>query len=208
MGELFNISSAILFSISSGSILVFSLSSWLGKVWASRILESERSRYSEMLENLKHQLDFQLHSSKTVFDAEFQIYRDLWDAANNLRNLAINIRPWHGQENMTQDQITSNYKYLQQAIASFDLFVNNHKPFFAPEIYSSLICMQNAVSLENKKAVVSNSLEGINYCIDHMDSINPILEASDELCQLIRERLYSNSISKNQFNPTKPDVAV
>ena len=44
-------------SIGAGGALVFSLSSWLGKVWASRILENERHQLSSELEKTKRDLD-------------------------------------------------------------------------------------------------------------------------------------------------------
>ncbi len=43
----------ILGSIGGATIVLFSLSSWLGKVWAARILESDRSKFSQEIENLK-----------------------------------------------------------------------------------------------------------------------------------------------------------
>ena len=192
MSAAFEIATAILFSIGAGGAIVFAFSSWLGKVWANRILEKEKLEYSEMLANISQRLDFQLHSSKAVFDAEFQIYRELWDAANKLKHIALNIRPWHGQSEMTTEQIDTNYKYLQQELDAFDLFVNNHKPFFAPAIFDALSQLQNAASIENKKAVTSSTLEGIEYATSRSQSVIPIIEASEEVCKLIRERLFSN----------------
>jgi hypothetical protein len=40
--EIFKIIGTTIFSVGSASLLIFALSSWLGKVWASRILEKER----------------------------------------------------------------------------------------------------------------------------------------------------------------------
>lgn len=40
---LFEIAGAALAAIGSAGVLLFALSSWLGKVWASRILEKERT---------------------------------------------------------------------------------------------------------------------------------------------------------------------
>ncbi|MGB7816491.1 MAG: hypothetical protein WBL28_09105 [Methylotenera sp.] len=194
MSAAFEIATAVLFSIGTGGALVLALSSWLGKVWANRILEKEKLKYSEMLANFAQRLDFQLHSSKAVFDAEFQVYRELWDAANKLKHTALNIRPWHGQSEMTAEQIATNYKYLQQELIAFDLFVNNHKPFFAPAIFDALSHLQNMASIENKKAAASSSLEGIEYARSRVDSIIPIIEASEEVCKLIRERLFSNIV--------------
>ncbi len=40
-------------AIGSASIIIVALSTWLGKVWANRILETDRAKYSAQLENLK-----------------------------------------------------------------------------------------------------------------------------------------------------------
>lgn len=44
-------------SVSRGGMVVFGLSSWLGKVWANRILESDRRRYSEEIDRLRPELE-------------------------------------------------------------------------------------------------------------------------------------------------------
>ena len=49
--EVFRISVAILTSLGGGTVIVFGFSSWLGKVWATRILTREQHK----LENLRHE---------------------------------------------------------------------------------------------------------------------------------------------------------
>ncbi len=51
---------AVLFSIASGGAVVFALSSWLGKVWANRILEAEKNKYARDLETLKAEFQLQI----------------------------------------------------------------------------------------------------------------------------------------------------
>ena len=46
----FELAGAILFSVGSAGAILFALSSWLGKVWASRILERERNELSILKE--------------------------------------------------------------------------------------------------------------------------------------------------------------
>jgi len=46
---------AIIASFGGACVILLALSSWLGKVWASRILEGDRARYAEELENLRQQ---------------------------------------------------------------------------------------------------------------------------------------------------------
>lgn len=45
--------SAAIGAFGGAGLLVVALSSWLGKVWANRILESDRQKYANQLESLK-----------------------------------------------------------------------------------------------------------------------------------------------------------
>ena len=47
---------AVILSLGGGGFLVFALSSWLGKVWATPIADADRARFSQELENYKSDL--------------------------------------------------------------------------------------------------------------------------------------------------------
>lgn len=47
---------AILVSLGGGGVIVFALSSWLGKVWATRMADAERARFARELEYYKSEL--------------------------------------------------------------------------------------------------------------------------------------------------------
>ena len=53
----FKFVAATMASISTGGAIVFALSSWLGKVWADRILAKEKQRLESDLEKTKRELD-------------------------------------------------------------------------------------------------------------------------------------------------------
>jgi hypothetical protein len=57
---------AVVLSLGGGGVLVFALSSWLGKVWATRIADAERARFSRDLESYKSDLQ---HLSEERRDA-------------------------------------------------------------------------------------------------------------------------------------------
>ena len=54
--EIFKISGAILGSVGGAAVIIVGLSSWLGKVWANRILEKDKLAYSSELERIKNKL--------------------------------------------------------------------------------------------------------------------------------------------------------
>lgn len=51
--EIIELSGAILFSMGGASAILFGFSSWLGKVWANRFMEKEKSIYLKELEAIK-----------------------------------------------------------------------------------------------------------------------------------------------------------
>ena len=64
----------ILGSVGGGGAIVAGLSSWLGKVWADRLMVKETAKFREDLERLTKQLERKNYVSKVRFDAEFTIY--------------------------------------------------------------------------------------------------------------------------------------
>ena len=61
MKDIWEISSAILASLGGGALIIAAFSSWLGKVWAGRILESDRAKYQAEIEQIKSDLNKKIH---------------------------------------------------------------------------------------------------------------------------------------------------
>jgi hypothetical protein len=63
---------------------IIGLSTWLGKVWANRILEKDRVRYQTemetLLEDLRTRQSKELFVHRLQFEKEFDIYKQLWVA--------------------------------------------------------------------------------------------------------------------------------
>jgi hypothetical protein len=77
MMQFFEIAGAILFSIGSAGILLFALSSWLGKVWANRILERERNALEVLKETYLKEHSEKIATYKSVVDVVSKILADL-----------------------------------------------------------------------------------------------------------------------------------
>jgi kynurenine formamidase len=60
--EVWSIAGAVLASIGGGGVLLLALSSWLGKIWANRILEGDKAKYQKEFAELKSELDRRLHA--------------------------------------------------------------------------------------------------------------------------------------------------
>jgi len=80
--EVFSIAGATLGSVGGAALIIVALSTWLGKVWASRILEKDRLKYESELEQIKNRLNSKRDRSQFVFslyfEGQFKIYNDLW----------------------------------------------------------------------------------------------------------------------------------
>lgn len=82
--SIFKISTGFLASVGSAGVIIFGLSSWLGKVWAQRILDEERHKLAEGLEATKADLELAKnklinhHTDKTV------IYRMVMDTVSEM----------------------------------------------------------------------------------------------------------------------------
>ena len=64
----------IIGSFGGGGAIVLILSSWLGKVWANRLMTSEKAKYSQELETLKIQLQEQLAIKEEQRDTRMKLY--------------------------------------------------------------------------------------------------------------------------------------
>ena len=59
--DIWSIAAAVIAAVGGGGVLVIALSSWLGRVWAERILESDKAKYEKEFLELKTQLDRRLY---------------------------------------------------------------------------------------------------------------------------------------------------
>ncbi|WP_029655001.1 hypothetical protein [Marinobacter daepoensis] len=66
----FQVVAAALGAVGGAAVIILGLSSWLGKVWANRILEQDRFKYSQELELLKS-ANQDLHSSLLLTNATY-----------------------------------------------------------------------------------------------------------------------------------------
>lgn len=57
--------------------MVFALSSWLGKVWANRLMAAETARHAHDLALWRAELEKTLVVHGAQFEKEFSVYEDL-----------------------------------------------------------------------------------------------------------------------------------
>lgn len=113
--DLLNISITILGSIGIGSAIVLGFSSWLGKVWASRIMQEEAQKHRIELEKLK--------STSEQASLNYKHKIELYKAASEpLINLLIKI---YNSQNLTPDDMIEFEKGRLNTIAHLGLFASS-----------------------------------------------------------------------------------
>ncbi|TMO83140.1 hypothetical protein [Pseudoalteromonas spongiae] len=90
--EVLQTGSAIIISLGGAGAIIMALSSWLGKVWAARILEEDKNKYQVALEQLKSQYQLDVEKNKSVFlrysESQFNLYNSVWVALCDLEKAA------------------------------------------------------------------------------------------------------------------------
>lgn len=161
MREIFQIAGAILASIGGSSVIILGLSSWLGKVWANRILEEEKKKHVLEIESYKSQLnkeinivnsliDKSLHVTKHQYDKEFSIYLEIWDKLSSCVIGTLNLYPKF--ENKPIDEIELeefNMEKYKNFVVDYNEFSNTilkYSPFYEVKLYDRFIELRNVCS--------------------------------------------------------------
>jgi hypothetical protein len=121
IAQVFELAAAILTSIGSGGVIVFSLSNWLGKVWADRLMQNEKAKHDKDLEELKarnardiEELRQKLNSISSrisrVHEKEFTVLPEAWvllqKAQGAVFTVVSPIKMWPDLSRMTVPQLT------------------------------------------------------------------------------------------------------
>ena len=73
MADTFELASSILVSIGSGGVIVASLSAWLGKVWAEKLMAKESAAHNNQLEELRAKLQKQNDLALSEFRTQLEV---------------------------------------------------------------------------------------------------------------------------------------
>jgi hypothetical protein len=96
--EAFKISTAVFFSVGSASVIIFGLSSWLGKVWAARLLQKEKNEHDKDIEKYKKDLDLIKLKFKRYDDFQFKLYNDLWESLCDVKDILENVNVYFSED--------------------------------------------------------------------------------------------------------------
>ena len=139
------VSGAILGSVGGAAAIIFGLSTWLGKVWANRILEKDKLKYSSELEVIKKQLQSETQKQQLMFsmyfEGQFKLYNDLWVSLAELQN---------GVEALWSEANTRNLKSFVSAVKKAKKQIRDSALLIEPEHYDEI--MEAIENLEKYRA--------------------------------------------------------
>jgi len=83
-----NLFGAVVVTLGGSSAVVFGLSAWIGKIWANKLMEEDKTRYTKEIETLKNELQTKMtkmehfhkiseQTYQTLFNAKIATYNDL-----------------------------------------------------------------------------------------------------------------------------------
>ena len=182
LDDLFKLSSAIIGSIGGAAIIIIGLSSWLGKVWANRILEKDKLKYTTEIEAIKNQLLIESQKQQFMFalyfEGQFKIYNDLWIALSELQNEVDKL--WENASN-------SNLHSFVKAIKNAKNQIRRSAILIEQEHYEQIISNLNAFEdyqIGKEKLI---NIRNSNFNNTYGNQINNLIHENDERRQQIKQ---------------------
>ncbi len=132
--DIFMISGAILGSVGGAAAIIFAFSTWLGHVWANRILEKDKLKYSTELEKIKTQLQNESQKQNLMFslyfEGQFKIYNNLWVSLIELQN---------GVEALWDEASQRNLKSFVAALKNAKKSIKQSALLIEPHHYNEIL---------------------------------------------------------------------
>ena len=186
--------------------IIFGLSSWLGKVWAERIMQKDRLKYETememLLQGLRTNDSKMLYVHKLQFEKEFEIYKELWTNAIQLEQSVsllecFWLEPDRFLKNMNDTEIQDfephqtfeHYKEdLSEVSGKFNHIVRHNKPFYSKRIFektNQILDIERKINeridfhFEDDKSEIKQMCQSLSMSLN-------------ELCGLIRDCIWNN----------------
>ena len=197
------IAGAALASIGSASAIMWALSSWLGKVWASRILEQDRVKYAREIEQLKAEYGREIEGLKTElektvfvsriqFETEFKALADIWRNVADLRGSISELRPigLHMVQRGVDENEAFNNRFREYARLLDGLLksVHHNSPFYPEDIHAQLVALLQTANAEYVDCALDEPRDQ-EWRQRGIQNREEFMTAADRLSDLIRKRL-------------------
>jgi len=214
--DVFEVAGAILLSAGGAGAVLFGLSSWLGKVWANKILEQDRKKYAEELEAVKEkhaanlsrlngeleamnrrlqaELDKTIHIYRVQFETEFKALLDIWRTAVAVRSAIVGLRPQMGfAEDNPDAAFLARFNDFLLKLHGFKAAVDDHSPFYTPEVFQKAEELLRIAIHEDVACRVREPRDG-GWFRDGRASAEAFAVGCHALAESIRQRIAQLSV--------------
>jgi len=159
---IFAIAAAIIGSLGGGGLLVFALSSWLGRIWATRIMEREKAALITSIEAVKAELTRSIEREKAEMASFHETHRSELQELSTRRQDALNRKRDVYAELATKMRILlrANITPEQQEQDKW-AFLGAYDKGYVWASEPVITAIGNLIETVKKKAVVDNLLKGI-----------------------------------------------
>jgi hypothetical protein len=211
--EAFQVALSVLLSLGGGGLIVMSLSGWLGKVWANRLMQQDMAKHNRDLEELKSkfeavnqrlqaQLDKALHVYRIQFETEFKALTEIWAKVSAVRASIAELRPSSHIEptapqsrEQQMSQLTTDFARFIVTFNELKHVVYDQAPFYPTSVYEELD--QLIKSLQDEQISVQRSDADRftpNWYRVGRDNRERVYESVNRISELMRQRIESLSV--------------
>lgn len=121
--EALELSGVILGSLGGGAAIIFGFSSWLGKVWANRLMEKEKAAHAQELESLRSRLTQDTESYKIKLKKSEFLFQKEFEAASEFVALKRSFLPTYSHPDMDWyeacDEIAHDFHKIETALGAY-----------------------------------------------------------------------------------------
>lgn len=131
LADILYIATAVIASLGGGAVIVFAFSSWLGKVWAERILEKQKADLQKLM--LEHEVRFsRLHEKRALLITE--LYEKLRELDYGVRQ----VRFWMGHPLTSKERVAKASLDLTHKYVAARQHFERNQLYFDPAICKKL----------------------------------------------------------------------
>ncbi len=209
--DIFQLAGAVIIASGASGAVLFGLSSWLGKIWAERILRTDRLRYERCLADFRHQLNSEIEVlkaknqrrvlvHKVQFETEFEAYKDIWTALSELSANTLALRPILDSINLGESESerkTRRFKEWHECMRFCCETIRRYEPFLPIVVLEKVDALTR--SLNNEAIQYAKLPNNQAYWEQQKQNSEKIDKLIDEVCDVIRERIGLLEVDSSLF---------
>lgn len=174
--------------LGGASVILVGLITYLGK-----------TRLEALKSEIKSINEHKVHVTKSQFDLELSIYREIWEAMIPLYVSTSSLRPTIdtiNSEETEEERINRRFKEFAESYNKISGLIEKNKPFYSKEIYDCLIAVRKLCSQEADEYLDKEYEERRVYWKQARKNRVELNKLVDEACEAIRIRIEQASVIK------------